>query len=82
MVTIYKVLKSDIDGAGKFLVELRGLSTDEKPTTLDGGAIINGSEFLEIDTQTLYLFDQENGEWLTPTTPDDNENEPAEPGEE
>ena len=82
MVTIYKLESADNLGTGKFLVKLRGLSGDDKPTSINGGAIINGSEFLEIDTQTLYLYDGENGEWLTPETPDDNEEPPAEPGEE
>ena len=40
------------------IVELRGLSTDEKPTNYG-----NGSIFLEIDTGKLYLFDAENQEW-------------------
>lgn len=36
-----------------------GLSTDTKPTT----HIVNGSVFIEMDTATLYFFDQENTEW-------------------
>lgn len=67
MVTIYKIEKSDIKNDGKFLVELRGLSDDEKPTTINGGAIINGSEFLEIDTGDLYYFNEDDTEWVLPT---------------
>lgn len=37
-----------------------GLSTDTKPT----GAVLNGREFVEMDTGKKYLFDYENGEWL------------------
>ena len=81
MVTIYKVEKANINNAGKFLVELRGLADDEKPTTINGGAIENGSEFLEIDTGDLYYFNEDDTEWILPTpaeeTPDDNT-----PGEE
>ena len=77
MVTIYKVVKANINNAGKFLVELRGLADDEKPTTINGGAIINGSEFLEIDTGDLYYFNEDDTEWVKPTpaevTPDDIE---------
>ena len=38
-----------------------GLSTDTKPTqeTMQGG-----SEFVEMDTAKLYLWDDENGVWL------------------
>lgn len=67
MVTIYKVEKADIKNGGKFLVELRGLSDDEKPTSINGGAIINGSEFLEIDTGDLYYFNEDDTEWVLPT---------------
>lgn len=75
MITISKVKKSDIEGEGKFLVELMGLSTDEKPiTTLDpekvengnNGVIENGSILIEIDTHDVYLYDKENSEWLNP----------------
>ena len=80
MVTVYKMERKD--DSGNIFVELRGLSTDSKPTSINGANILNGSEFLEIDTQALYLYDGENSEWLTPTTPDDNEQTPDEPGEE
>lgn len=38
--------------------DLRGLSSDEKPTTLP-----NGSTFLEMDTGNVYVFDAENEQW-------------------
>ena len=63
MITIYNVKKSDIEGDGKFLVELRGLADDEKPTTINGGEILNGSSFIEIDTGDIYLYDGEGKEW-------------------
>ena len=43
--------------------ELRGKSTDTKPTTIDGKTIGNGSAFIEIDTGKVYLFDGETQEW-------------------
>lgn len=63
MVTIYKLEKADISEGGKFLVELRGLADDEKPTSINGGKIENGSSFIEIDTQKIAFFDGENNEW-------------------
>lgn len=79
MVTIYKVEKADIKNGGKFLVELRGLADDEKPTTINGGAIINGSEFLEIDTGDLYYFNEDDTEWVKPTPAEET---PADDSEE
>jgi len=39
--------------------DLRGLSTDEKPTEKIG----NGSTFLEMDTSEVYVFDKDNLTW-------------------
>lgn len=39
-------------------VELRGLSTDTKPTDVG-----NGSVFIEIDTGTIYMFDAVSKQW-------------------
>ena len=63
MISIYNVKKSKIDDTPKFLMELRGLSTDEKPTSWQDGIIENGSAFIEIDTGDVYLFDEANSEW-------------------
>lgn len=68
MVTIYNVKKSDMrnhpNGEVYYLLELRGLSTDEKPTTIENGTIENGSVFIEIDTGDVYLYDLDNEEWI------------------
>lgn len=82
MVTIYKVVKANINNAGKFLVELRGLADDEKPTTINGGAIENGSEFLEIDTGDLYYFNEDDTEWVKPTPVEETTPDEVTPGEE
>lgn len=37
-----------------------GLSTDEKPTE----NVRNGSTFVEMDTQTMYAWNAETGEWV------------------
>lgn len=39
--------------------QLRGLSTDTKPTT----DVPNGSSFLEMDTGNVYMWDEENEQW-------------------
>lgn len=64
MVSIYKNdnIKITEDGE-KISAELRGLSTDTKPTKVGNKDIANGSVFIEIDTQKLYFFDEVSKEW-------------------
>lgn len=45
---------------GKALVEAACLSGDTKPT--DG--IANGSILIEMDTGSIYMFDEAGAEWL------------------
>lgn len=43
----------------------KGLQADSKPTgTWEGTIIENGSSFLEIDTQNVKFYDQENQTWV------------------
>ena len=56
MTTVYRKEGAVKD---KQEVELRGLSTDEKPTE----DIVNGTVFVEIDTGKIYMYDLENEEW-------------------
>ena len=64
MITITKKERERIIKDGSIaLVELAGLSTDEKPTEMGTTKIDNGSVFVEIDTQKLFFFDLENEEW-------------------
>lgn len=64
MITIYNIKKvKKQNGNIKFLVELRGLEADTKPTTIENGIVENGSSFLEIDTGKLFMYDLENEEW-------------------
>ena len=44
------------------LMEVRGKSTDAKPTQY----VENGSSFLEFDTGKLFFFDGEIGDWIYP----------------
>ena len=67
MISIFDVKKSEMlthpNGEVFYLCELRGLSTDEKPTTIKNGSIENGSSFIEIDTGDIYLYDLANESW-------------------
>ena len=59
MISIYSKsgLRTTEDGELS-VCELRGLSTDEKPTNVD-----NGSTFIEIDTGKIYMYDLEHEQW-------------------
>ena len=45
------------------IVELRGLSTDTKPTKLGNEDIENGSVYIEIDTGKIFMFDGKSKQW-------------------
>jgi hypothetical protein len=64
MVSIYKSDNIKVTEEGEIIsAELRGLSTDTKPTEIDGKEIANGSVFIEIDTQKIFFFDGTSKEW-------------------
>lgn len=64
MISIYESKKSKlVDNEDYVIVEMRGLSTDEKPTTINNSEIGNGSTFIEIDTGDLYMYDGESQTW-------------------
>ena len=63
MITILKSNEQILKNGKGSAIEIRGLSTDTKPTTLNNEAINNGSTFIEIDTGKIYLYDLENEEW-------------------
>lgn len=68
MVTIYDIKRNDLkEDKSYILCELRGLSTDTKPTQIENDIVENGSTFIEIDTQDVYIYDGENEEWVIPT---------------
>ena len=86
MIVISKEEKERfLDGKTMTILELRGLSTDEKPTEkIKEKNIDNGSVFIEIDTGTVYLFDLEGTTWYNVTydEPPADENEENEENEE
>lgn len=64
MISIYKTSRTDDTPSGKVIQsELRGLSTDTKPTTLNNAIIGNGSMFVEMDTGKVYMYDSINSIW-------------------
>jgi hypothetical protein len=64
MVTIYKtdVIKNEEEGQVIY-AELRGMSTDTKPTSIGNKTIGNGSVFIEIDTQKIFFYDIDSEAW-------------------
>lgn len=65
MVTLTKIG----DEYNSQVLEITGLSTDEKPIgSIDGIAISNGSVFKEINTGSEYLYNAESNEWVKNTS--------------
>lgn len=64
MISISETKKQrEVEDEKYTLMELRGLSSDEKPTEINNTKIDNGSIFIEIDTGKIYMFDLENEQW-------------------
>lgn len=63
MVTIYNIKNSILKEQQPLLFELRGLSTDDKPTIIEDNPVDNGSSFIEIDTGKLYLYNLDGKTW-------------------
>ena len=43
--------------------DLRGLSTDTKPTAANGDNVPHGSTFLCMDTATIYMYNKNDDTW-------------------
>ena len=64
MVSIIKTDKVDNTEEKQIITgELRGLSTDTKPTIIDNKIIGNGSVFVEIDTGKIFFYDLDGKAW-------------------
>lgn len=64
MITLNKVENSKLNSGDMFgILELRGLSTDTKPTKFDAFNVDNGSVYIEIDTGKIFMYDLENEQW-------------------
>lgn len=55
-----RITDEKIMSGGKRLIEVYGLSTDDKPTT----DVMQGSVFIEIDTSYAYFFNEASSEWV------------------
>lgn len=65
MVSVFKTDNVKNTDDGKIIYgELRGLSTEDKPTTIGEAKVGNGSVFVEIDTQKLSFYDEESETWM------------------
>lgn len=65
MISIYKVDNTKIKPKDDYIsVDLRGKSTDTKPTEINGKKIDNGSVYVEMDSGKIYFYDLENEQWL------------------
>lgn len=64
MITIFKTDKIKSTDEGQTIYgELRGLSTDTKPTEIGNKTIGNGSVFIEIDTQNVSIYNEDSQQW-------------------
>lgn len=64
MISIYQKRDEITNKNGEAkAIELRGLSTDTKPTSFDDEVIANGTVFIEIDTGKIFMYDAENQQW-------------------
>lgn len=64
MISLYKIENTKIKPDDDYIsVELRGLSTDERPTEFAEKKIDNGSTWISIDTGDVEIYDLENEKW-------------------
>lgn len=64
MVTIYtQEFRKNTEEGEYIMVELRGLSTDTKPIKIGNTLIGNGSQFIEINTGKIFLYDLASQTW-------------------
>lgn len=64
MISIYKIDNIKVGEEDTTIYgELRGKSTDTKPTEINGKKVGNGCAFIEIDTGKISFFDADSEEW-------------------
>ena len=64
-----KGIERRFEGEKRVILEIRGLSTDDKPVeTCKNIYIDNGSVFIEIDTGDVYLYDMDSETWNNVTS--------------
>lgn len=57
------ILYDRVIAGNKHLIKAAGLSTEVPPTTKDGTYLASGSQYAQVDTGTLQMFDGRDGEW-------------------
>ena len=62
METIVRTGGSNVDRSA----DLRGLSTDVKPTAADGHDVPHGSTWLCLDTADVWFYNKNNDTWYLP----------------
>ena len=62
METIVRTGGSSVDRSA----DLRGLSTDVKPTAADGYDVPHGSTWLCLDTADVWFYNKNNDTWYLP----------------
>lgn len=62
METIVRVGGSSVDRSA----DIRGLSTDTKPTAADGYDVPHGSTWLCLDTADVWFYNKNNDTWYLP----------------
>lgn len=61
MQTIYQIK----DKVNDKTIQIRGLSTDTKPIRFfNDTPILNGSEYYEMDTKSVSMYDEEHHVWI------------------
>ena len=57
------ILYDRVIAGNKHLIKAAGLPTEVPPTTKDGVNLASGSQYAQVDTGTLQMFDGRDGEW-------------------
>lgn len=61
----YELVQTNKDNGVDYVkVEIEGLSTETKPTQVEGRPLWNGSTYFELDTRKVYFWSMLNEEWL------------------
>lgn len=61
----YEITGTNVENRiNKVKVEIEGLSTETKPTQIEGKPLWNGSTFFELDTRKVFFWSMEREEWL------------------
>lgn len=57
------ILYDRIINGNRHLIRAAGLSTETPPTKMGGVNLASGSQYTQVDTGIVQMFDSTNGEW-------------------